>query len=553
VPPDENAADFVVAGRVLTVGPDAIASAVRVRRGQITAVGGAEVVAAARADGIPVRDVGDRAVVPGFVDPHIHLEHLAVGMGRGVDCRVPTCRTLDDVLSALRAGLDRRSCDWLIGYANLFFDQKIAEHRPPSRAELDSVSTRVPIALHLGGHVSILNTRALELADVRRFAAGSSGLWGRPVVHTDAAGRPTGLVGEIDRLLPIPEPSGEERATFLRDTYRDQFTRHGVTTFGEMTESEESVGDLDRLIASGDLAARGVLYAMSPSMRPLQGAVEWAAGFRSASGADRLRAGGVKLFADGGYSARNAAARSAYVREHAPHPGYRGRLNLSRAEVARAAALTRDANVQLAVHANGTRAQDEALAGVLACGRPYERRPVRIEHLGNVVADLDDIGKWQTAHVIPVVQPAFLYNFVGDFVPMLLGDAGRRGRLPLRSMLDDGVRFAASSDVALGAEIDQANPLFGIWSAMARRSYWDLHVDPEEAITFSETLRLYTLDAARALGADESIGSIAVGKHADLVVLDRDPSNAPAEDIRDVQVDSVYFAGREVFRREGTS
>jgi predicted amidohydrolase YtcJ len=63
---------------------------------------------------------------------------------------------------------------------------------------------------------------------------------------------------------------------------------------------------------------------------------------------------------------------------------------------------------------------------------------VRIEHLGNVVASPDDVAIWRRAGVRPVLQPAFLHNFVADYVPMLLGDAGMTGRLPLRSILDRG-------------------------------------------------------------------------------------------------------------------
>jgi hypothetical protein len=148
-----------------------------------------------------------------------------------------------------------------------------------------------------------------------------------------------------------------------------------------------------------------------------------------------------------------------------------------------------------------------------------------------------------------VLQPAFLHNFMGDFVPMLLGDAGTRGRLALRTILDQGVVPAASSDVGLGAEADQSDPLFGIWCCMARRGYWDRVIEPDEAITFAEALRLFTLEGARALGLDAEIGSLEPGKLADIVILDRDPRASPGE-VRQARVDSVYLAGREVPRRD---
>jgi predicted amidohydrolase YtcJ len=282
------------------------------------------------------------------------------------------------------------------------------------------------------------------------------------------------------------------------------------------------------------------MYLMVPAALPLDEAVAFATEHRTIS--ERVTTAGVKMFADGGYSSRNAASKTPYAVDHAPHPGYHGVLNLTYPSLRAAIGATREAGLQLAVHTNGTAAQEEVLTAVLGAGDPTGHPPVRIEHLGNVVAGPADIASWRRAGVRPVLQPAFLHNFVGDFVPMLLGDAGMRGRLPLRSILDGGVIPAASSDVALGAEDEQSNPLFGIWCLLARRSYWHRHVEPAEAITFSEALRLFTLEGARALQLDDQIGSLEPGKRADFVVFDRDP-RADVDDLRRTSVDAVYLDG----------
>ena len=85
----DQTAPFVLAGRIATVTGTADAAALLVRDGRVAEVGDAGLAARAADAGIEVRDVGDRLVIPGFVDPHMHLQHMAVGMGRGVDCRVP--------------------------------------------------------------------------------------------------------------------------------------------------------------------------------------------------------------------------------------------------------------------------------------------------------------------------------------------------------------------------------------------------------------------------------------------------------------------------------
>jgi predicted amidohydrolase YtcJ len=540
--------EFVLTGRIATVSGTSDAEAILVRDGLVAEVGDAGLAVRAADAGIPVRDAGDRLIVPGFVDPHMHLQHLAVGSGRGVDCRVPTVRTIADVLDSLSAAKSTvADADWLIGYGNLFFDQKIAERRHPTRHELDSVSNCTPIALHLGGHATVLNTAALELAEVGRFMSGAAGAWGAPVVDLDSSGQPTGLVAEIDPLLPISQPAPDVIAGYLETTYREQLTRYGVTTFGEMAESRQAAETLDRLIAGGQITARGVFYAMTPASMPLREAAEWTAHYSGSAGPDRFKSGGIKIFADGGYSSRNAASRTPYVRDHSPRPGYRGRLNLTYSALREAIDISRAFGVQLAVHTNGTRAQDEILAAVADSPRLSSHRRVRVEHLGNVLGAADDVAKWRTTGVIPVLQPAFLYNFVGDYVPMLLGDAGMTGRLALRTILDEGVIPAASSDIGLGAEIEQSNPLFGIWCCLARQGYWGRQVEPEQAISFAEALRLFTLEGARALGMEHQIGSLEVGKYADIVILDRDP-RADLDQLRHTSAEAVYVGGVEVYR-----
>jgi predicted amidohydrolase YtcJ len=552
----DSAANGTIAllGRVISVTGGADADAVLVRDGRIEAVGSRELAEQAGRAGIEMRDVGNRAIVPGFVDPHIHLELYAAARGRAVDCRVPGCKTIDEVLDKLRdAVADVAEGDWLLAYGNLFFDQKLAERRLPTREELDRVSITIPIQIACGGHTSVLNTRALELARVERFLNGAAGLWGSPVVHLDDRGVPTGVVSEIDQLLPVPPMQKEQLRKNLATTYSELFTAYGVTTFGEMLSSFDNVDLFDDLIGSGEVAARGVLYPMVPSAGPLEEVCEWVTRWTSRSGADRLSSAGIKLFADGGYSARNAATRTPYVTEHAPYPGYKGRLNMSQADIVRAVLATREHDIQIAIHANGPRAQDEIVEALLALPGSLQHKPVRIEHAGNLVNDRTDLERFRKANVVPVLQPMFLYNFMADFVPMLLGTPGTTGRLPLRSMLDDGVGPVASSDVGPGAEEEQSNPLFSIWECMARRSYWDRHIEPEQAISFAEALRLHTIEGARALGIDDQVGSLEVGKQGDLVVLDRDPREGGLQNVRDTKVDSVFLGGVEVHSREGSS
>jgi 2-polyprenyl-6-methoxyphenol hydroxylase-like FAD-dependent oxidoreductase len=97
-------------GRAAIVGDAAHAMSPNLGQAACVVMTNSVALAQALEAGIEVRDVGDRLVLPGFVDPHVHLRHLAVGRGRGIDCRFPGCTTIADVLDALRAG--RPASSW---------------------------------------------------------------------------------------------------------------------------------------------------------------------------------------------------------------------------------------------------------------------------------------------------------------------------------------------------------------------------------------------------------------------------------------------------------
>jgi predicted amidohydrolase YtcJ len=279
-------------------------------------------------------------------------------------------------------------------------------------------------------------------------------------------------------------------------------------------------------------------------------ACQWERHLDISSGSDWFDVRGLKLFADGGYSARNAATRGTYVKEHALRPGSRGKVNLDRRQIALALGRAREAGLQLAVHANGERAQAVACAGIEAHGRGDADLPVRIEHAGNLVTSPETTDAWRRAGIEPIPQATFLYNF-GGFLPVYLGRHGDTGRFPFRSLLAEGWKPPLSSDITLGAEERQTNPLFGIWCAMERRSFSGALVEPEQAIGFAEALRMHTLNGARVLGTEADRGSLEPGKLADAVVLERDPRSVPASELPDIRVDYVYVGGELAYRRDG--
>lgn len=513
--------------------------AVRVRSGRIT-----EVIRDLRTlptDSSNVVDMGDRPILPGFVDPHAHSEVLARTEAVTVDCRAPKCRRVSDVLDTLRQHLGRTRDGWLVGQANLFFDQKLEERRFPTRRELDSVSTEVPIALRCGGHLTVLNSKALEVAGITAETGGShSSITGRPTVELDSDGSPSGVVKEMDRLLPLPALSDSELQGAIETTMQRRFTRHGVTTVGEIGESEAGIRAYDNLLASGAPIPRMYFYLWVPGFAELDQAVKFADEFIPQA-TELARVHGLKIFADGGYSAKSAAMSRPY--RNLPH--HCGDVALSETELVDALITGDKHGLQLAIHANGDRAQ-QAVCGAVASIRQQLTPGVpapRIEHAGNFVPNYSrQTQEWVAAGITPVPQPVFIYNF-GEFVPDYVGDYARSGQFPFKSLLADGWRLSGSSDVWIGSEIQQTNPFLSIASAVARRTFHGHQLESHESVTVEQAIQMHTLNGAYAMGIDNHVGSIEVGKFADLIVLDRDPRTVPPEEFTDIGIDAVYRAG----------
>jgi hypothetical protein len=91
--------------------------------------------------------------------------------------------------------------------------------------------------------------------------------------------------------------------------------------------------------------------------------------------------------------------------------------------------------------------------------------------------------------------------------------------------------------------------MFGVWCCVKRESYAGTIIDPDEALSVDQALRLHTINAARAMGEENVKGSIAPGKLGDLVVLDRDPHKASADALRSIDADYTILGGRVAYDR----
>ncbi|WP_423184995.1 amidohydrolase [Arthrobacter sp. NyZ413] len=521
-----------------------------VQNSRIVEIIGAAGLPRAREHCDEIVDLGARTLMPGFVDPHAHAEVAAKAAYQMVDVRAPRCPDIASVLEKLREHRGDARDGWLIAQGNLFFDQKLSDGRFPTRDELDTVSTDLAVIIRAGGHLSILNSRALELAGIdENYQSVEYSVTGKPSVQRDADGRPTGVITEMDKLLPLPHLRPSEVRAAVETGVRDLFTANGVTTIGEISESlEEGLRVYDDAIANDRLHARIHIYLWTPGTVSLDEACDYPNWAQLKSPSDMLRIQGVKAFADGGYS----ASRAALSRPYATGDGHNcGEIAVSAEEIVQMARRTQAVGLQLAIHANGDHAQLHVCEALETAGVKGEPR-IRMEHAGNFVPDYEHLNDaWRRAGIVPVPQPVFIQNFA-EFLPEYVGEYARDRQFPLRRMIDDGWPVSGSSDVWVGSEIGQTNPFLSIASCVGRKTFHNSTLNLDQAITVHEALKMHTIGGAYALGEEDNRGTLEAGKLADLIVLDRNPLTTDVQELTDIAVEQVFVGGRRVYVREST-
>ena len=309
---------------------------------------------------------------------------------------------------------------------------------------------------------------------------------------------------------------------------------HGVTSVGDAVVMPESA-EMYRLTDE-----RGMLPIAIHQMRggvgffaaPIEAA---GGGFMKDDVSDRLRGGIVKIFMDP--STPSPALRTCRPdgsRQDIGTPYY------GQEEVDHLVLDAASHGLQIAIHCLGNRAIEQALNSLERALRevPREDPRYRIEHA--FFAEAEQFERAKSLGVIISHQPAFLYS-IGDRFEAFIDRAGLDSPpFPYRAMLDAGLAVASGSDYPCAP----VQPLLGLYAAVARRTRSGAGpVAEEQAISALEALRTYTLNSAAAMFRDHEVGSIEVGKRADLVVLSHDPSLVDPKHIREIVVQQTYVDG----------
>ncbi len=508
------------------------ASAVAVRGGRLAAVGSSAEVQKLVTGATRVVDAHGAMLVPGFIDAHVHFVDGGFDL---TDVQLRDAKTPPEFIARVKAfAAAAPPGTWILGGV---WDHTNWGGELPRRDWIDSVTPHNPLWIErLDGHMGLANSAALAAAGVGQ---GTSDIAGGTIVR-DPAGQPTGILKDnatslITRVIPEPATAAQDRALDAAMAY---VAAQGVTSVVNMGYVWDDLATFERAHATGRLRTR--IYSVAPlaDWQRLRDTIA-----ARGRGDAWVAIGGCKAFVDGSLGSHTAAMLAPF----SDAPGDTGLL-VTPPESLYARTLGADkAGLQVMVHAIGDRAirlQLGIFERVAKENGPRDRR-FRIEHAQHLAPD--DIPRFAALDVIASMQP---YHAIDDgrWAEQVIGTERARTTYAFRALLDAHARLAFGSDW----DVAPATPIEGIYAAVTRRTLDGAHPGgwfPEQKITVEEALRAYTSGAAYAEFQEGEKGTLAPGKLADFVLLDRDLTRIPPAELRNAQVLMTVVGGTPVYER----
>jgi hypothetical protein len=475
-------------------------------------------------DGAELIDASGKTVLPGLIDAHHHFLWMGMGMIQTVSLR--DTKTLAEAVEIVKRSVtEAKKGEWIVGSG--WDDSKWVERRYLNKFDLDPFSEDNPILLsRICGHLLTLNSKAMEIANITKDTEDPPG----GQVDKSDEGEPTGILRDAHQLVGshVPPPTMEVALEGLKRAC-DHALSLGCTGVHDAGLSGFEIRAYLKALEIGVLKVRAYLMwreDLSESMRSL--------GLLTGFGNEIVRLGSAKLLIDGSIGARTASLFEPYEDD----PSTKGLLMMPEEDLKEKVKGIHGQGHQVAIHAigdYGIEASINAIEEALKASPRKDHRH-RIEHCE--ILTTSQIERIKQLGIVPSMQPNFAGEWSGPdgLYEARLGVRRLRQNNPYRSLLDEDIRVCFGSD---GMPFD---PIYGIWSAVN-------HPIRESRVSLEEAVKAFTLDAAYASFEDDLKGSLEPGKLADITILEKDLTEIPGDEIKDVKVHMAMVGGNILYNK----
>jgi predicted amidohydrolase YtcJ len=551
---------------------DSVQTALAIRAGRIVYVGGDAGLAALLGPKTTVVDLQGRMLMPGLVDGH---SHPLQGGGTLLKCNLNYVElTVVQMQAKIQSCLDQtraREPDAWLEVVNWFQEGMLPAGTVTQRGTLDGLKTRRPIfVMSSFGHTALVNSRGLQLAGVT--ARTPDPLGGK--VGRDAAGNPSGILEDaaqeaVAKQIPAPTPAENIKAAAAA---LDAFRRQGVTTFLDAMAEAPALEAFAALQREGKLTARAhfAVLITPPQGRDPKKAVAMVKALAQRYDQGEIGPGpqltvrNVKLFLDGVITAPASTGamltpylslQGAPAKPHWTPGSSRGPEVYFPAPILSALLIeVAGAGLEPHMHADGDRAVREGLDGIGVLRRQFPDRDLRAAIAHDEIVDPADFPRYKELNVIPVLS----FQWEKQAPDTMEGAREYLGPARFKYIEPSGFLAAAGARIAYGSDwpVDPLNEWFALKVGVTRTNApqpggkYAGPLSEDKGLSRHEVVRAITMNSSYELHQDQSTGSLEVGKLADLIVIDRNFFDIPAEQIADIKVLQTVVGGHVVYQAD---
>ena len=542
---DDAAERILYNARIFTGEPDGpYAEAVAIRGDKIVAVGNRDEVAKAVGKKAESVDLQGKWLLPGFIDSHSHSISGGVSLiSADVSDKV---QTMDELVrfaaEAKKSGKGMLGDTLSITGVPLMFWSKMDELN--SRFS-DGIFADQPVFLAgMDYHTGWANRALLRRAEITKDFLSRLPEADRKYYGANSNLDPNGFVVDaglrkVQAHLPPPTSDQLLAAGHAALQYNHSL---GITSWLDPIVDESTLATYRKLAERGELTAHVAGFVQVYARKPAEELANVERLRQQFKGVPNLTVPGVKIFADG---VVEFPSQTATLSKPYRNSGKNGELLFDPALFAQLAIAADKRGLIVHVHAIGDQAVKEALNGIAAARKANGNSglPHTITHVQ--FADPEDFPRFHQLGVIAALQ--LLWASAGsdsiEIVKPYVDPDIYQWQYPARSLLDNGAIISGASDWP----VSTANVFLAIYEAETRRGPEGV-LDASQRMPREAMLYAYTRNSARAMNLQDTIGSIAAGKQADLILLDRDVLTVPAEELKDTKILWTMVGGKTVYQ-----
>ncbi|WP_298537196.1 amidohydrolase [uncultured Algibacter sp.] len=489
-------------------------------------------------------DLQGKTMLPGFIDAHSHFS-IALGLVNQANlCSPPMgeIKNFNDIQKALVALKDARNIpegEWVIGWGYDPF--QLEENRDITKVELDEVLPNHKVMLvHISNHGAVLNSKALEWANINSDTAQPSG---GVIARMEGSMDPAGMIFET-AWLPVKanKPKSNE-AQLMKDIDNVvmQYAANGYTHAQDGATFTNEALFLKNAAAEGklkiDVAALMIFAEMDQWMNHPD--LNFTKAYKNG-----LKIQGVKIVQDGSPQGKTAYMTQPYLTGGpAGETDWYGEPTLTREQFTALFTKVWNEGLQIFVHVNGDAASDDLIHALETVGATTEqdKRTVTIH---TQFQRTDQIKKFAELGI----SPSYFTNhcfYWGDDHIRNQGEERGKAISPMKSAMEAGLIVSNHSDF----NVTPLNPFFILWTSMTRETRSGVQLDQNERLNAYEGLQALTTGGAYQVFEENRKGMIKVGLLADFVIIDKNPLKIETDLIKEITVLETIKEGQTIYKK----